>query len=333
MSVKNEVHRSLSAALGLALTLQSWSCGSSEPDAGQMPTVTLPGGTQTANTTPTGSGLEPGPGPTTSAGPSTNQTQGTSSTPTQTTGLESGSDASGTLSTSATSTPGSSSTTDTPSIDTSSNSNSETDSSSAPPPRKLYTEGHGDIAVYFEEAKDDIRVAIDVEDSLIDGVFTTEEFPVQQLLIRTGAQFTRPDEDTDGLLAGTCVERNKSIAWLPQNNTDCHRLKTPFLGWANRIRPRDLEGEYMSIRITRVDAPAPGGHLSVWRSVFPPEFMVSTCDGLDGDEVKLYSGHDHYNIGFAGPKGRWTGHFEVELTMATTKKTYRKAFSIDFLVE
>lgn len=337
-------HRARKSLLGFSLCLFVSACSEGETPNNQIPTLTVPeqstGATASLPPQSTGaaSTTQKGPGSATGAEPST-ATSTTGSPSSEST--SSTSNASSTSSTGASSTMSTSTTTSTSSsvVTTDASSTSDDSSSSTqqpdppPPPRKLYTEGHGDIAVYFEKSKEEIRVAIDVDDSIIDGVLTTQEFPVNALRVRSAARFVRPMEDPQDLLGGVCVPKGQSVAWFPQNNTDCRAHKTPFLGWANRIRPRDLKDEFLKIKVIGVDSPVPGGHMSVWYSKYPPEFMVSTCDGFEGDEVRLYSGHDHFNIGFAGAPGLWTAHFRVELAMKTTGKSYQKIFSVEFLVE
>lgn len=204
-----------------------------------------------------------------------------------------------------------------------------------PTPRKRYTEGHGDLAVYYDEAKDEARVAIDVQDSFIDGKLETKEFSVDELVLVGAGRLVRDANDVDNLLAGMCVEKGASLYWLPQGGEESRTFKVPFFGWASRIRPVDTD-KPVKIRLVGFEPPTPEGHFSVWKiqgSSVIPKFFMSTCDGIDGDQFDVEAGHDHLSLGFTGGPGLWKIHFRAEFSLLTTKKQYQKDFSLHFLVQ
>jgi hypothetical protein len=55
----------------------------------------------------------------------------------------------------------------------------------------------------------------------------------------------------------------------------------------------------------------------LWKDGFPPAFGFSSCDGISADDAfPLPIGHDHFNLGFAGPPGTWRARYEVEGLLA-----------------
>lgn len=247
-----------------------------------------------------------------------------------------------TTSTSGASSSSSSATTDSSSPDLSSSSDSNSKSTSTgstseepKPKRKEYTFGHGDVAVYYDETNDTLRVAIDVERAIVDGVENvTQEFGIDELLIRSKARLVRPEDESENEFEKLCVEKKESVGWFPEFNQDCTDNRTPFLGWASRIRPRDLKDGFIRIRIDSFTAPQAGGHVSMWKADLPPKFLVSSCDGLDDkDEFLMYSGHEHRNLGFAGAPGLWIVNYAVEVNLKDKPNTYKQTFSLHFWIE
>lgn len=331
--------------MALALASMMTACGSesgsdtaggSGQGASATPTLTTGGENSSASTMTQGSsasgipsGLEPGdpsgiPGTTTA--PSTADSS-TSESPTAGDSSTDSSSSDATGSSSFSSSVGSS-------VGSTAGTSSGSTSEEPEKKRKEYILGHGDIAVYYDEDNDKLRVAVDLDRATVDGTVVSQEYPVDELLIRSKARLTRPEEDPENLLAPLCVEKNESVAWFPASKSDCDKHSTPFLGWASRIRPRDLKDGFISIRVTGFRAPKAGGHVSMWTAQLPPGFMVSSCDGLDQkDELRMYSGHDHHHLGFAGAPGLWVVNYEASANLTNKPNTYKHSFSVHFWVE
>lgn len=315
-------------------------CGNESKSGVDLPTVDAPGGSTGPQTTTGGVEQAPGGG---SSG--TMSTTSAGSVPSNAPGSTASSSVGGTASSSVDSTStGSSSTGSTSDLGTTTggvttkdtgetSSDDGKDTTPEPGPKKLqrYTLGHGDVGVHYDESKDDIFITVDVEDSIVDGApVKSASYSPDQVLMVSSAKLERPLDDDADALSGLCVEKGQSVAWFPQTNHDSNRLKTPFFGWASRIRPLDLDGA-VNYRITGFDAPSPEGHVSMWQDRVPlPAFSASSCDGLDGDGFVIETGHDHAHIGLSGAPGRWDINFRAELRLKNGK-AYQKDFTLHFL--
>lgn len=292
-----------------------------------------PGAGATGTTAPGTTGAVPGTTTGTQSGTTTTTTGGvTSSSTGETTSSSTSVDTTSTSSTSdetSSSDPGGETSSDPG--ETSSEEGTTTEPEPEPKVLKRYTLGHGDVRVNYDKVKDDIFVTIGVDESVIDGVLVDEAvFSPDDVVIITSAKLTRPLDDDAGALSGLCVEKGESVSWLPQTKYDADREKTPFFGWASSISPRDLEGA-VHYRLIGFDAPSTDGHLSMWQDLLP-NFAVSSCDGLDGDEFVIETGHDHAHLGFSGTTGQWDVKFRVELRR-TNRKDYKKDFTLHFITQ
>lgn len=139
------------------------------------------------------------------------------------------------------------------------------------------------------------------------------ELALSEVAIATSAVFTRPDPDL-GAFAPLCVEPGQSLAVIPQSNTGADAV--PFLGLELDAPPGVLVGDAVTLRLLQVDAPAPGGAHLLWKDGFPPTFGFSSCDGISAEDAfELPIGHDHFNLGFAGPRGAWRARYQVHGTL------------------
>lgn len=327
---------SLISAFGLSFLATA--CGEESKPGTALPTVTAPQGSTAALTSTGGSEQGPGVGATGTSTPGTTgavpgtQPGVTTSTSVGTTSTTSSSDT--------TSTSSSEESSSSDPAETSSDGETTTEPEPEPEPkvRKRYTEGHGDLYVGYDEEKDEAKAYFQLGGStaaILDGKEVSGEFSVDEVMLVGAGQITRDLDDVDDLLKGMCVEKGQSLYWLPKEGTDCARFKVPFFGWGSGLRPLDT-AKKVTIKVTGFEAPSPNGHFSVWKraqnSPFP-QFPVSTCDGLEGDQFEVETGHDHLSLGFTGDPGLWLVHFRGEFSLNTTNKDYHVDFTIHFLIQ
>lgn len=198
-----------------------------------------------------------------------------------------------------------------------------------------YTAGHGDLAFELEVAEDELEVHVHVEGATVDGVNDVDaEFPVELLRIVTNATYTRPDPD-NGFFAPLCVEPGEDIYWLPQGNSDAASNGVPFLGIANEAPAGEFVGDVVDLSLVDVASPAGSGAYSVWKDGFPPDFRMSSCDGIDAaDSMQLPLGHDHFNMGFANDgAGVWEVTYRVSGERVSDGSTLATEFTVHYEVQ
>ena len=176
-------------------------------------------------------------------------------------------------------------------------------------PAFVYTSGHGDLVVEFEDGG--FEVLIESDDAVINGsVALDAKFPVDDVLLVTGARFTRPEVDL-GFFAALGVPNGGSVFSLPQAQSDAAFWGAPWLGIELETDLGTFVGDQVQLRLVDVTAPSPDGVFSLWRDGFPPTFFMSTFDGIGpGDVLTLLVGHEHYNWGFTHA-GLWGITFDV----------------------
>ena len=170
-------------------------------------------------------------------------------------------------------------------------------------PTYLYTSGHGDLAIAYEDGAFDPHIHSD--DAVINGIVQPdEEFPLDDTWLVTAAQFTRPMMDF-GFFTGLGVAPGESVYWLPQGNADAASFNAPFFGIEFEADEGVFVGNSIMLSLVSVDSPSGTGVFSLWKDGFPPNFIMSSADGIDGsDQLQLFLGHDHYNMGFT-EAGLW----------------------------
>jgi uncharacterized membrane protein YgcG len=174
-----------------------------------------------------------------------------------------------------------------------------------------YTVGHADLGLEFAFNEGEFEVFLHAEGATIDGVPGTEaELPIESVRIITGAVFTRPSPD-GGLFANLCVDPGQSLWWLPQANGDASAFGVPFMGIANEAPAGVFVGDQVTLSLVAVSSPSGTGHYSMWKDGFPPQFKMSSCNGIDGsDAMVVPQGHDHFNMGFT-EVGAWQVTYRV----------------------
>lgn len=196
----------------------------------------------------------------------------------------------------------------------------------------LYTAGHGDLAFEFELVEGELEAHVHIEGGTVDGVDDVDgEFPVALLRIVTDATFTRPDPD-GGAFGPLCVAEGEDAFWLPQGNADASANGVPFLGIANEVPTGVLVGDTLSMDLVSVDSPAGTGAYSLWKDGFPPDFFMSSCDGIDAtDALSLPPGHDHFNMGFgADGVGVWDVTYRVGGELTSDGSTLSEEFTVHY---
>lgn len=204
---------------------------------------------------------------------------------------------------------------------------------------KLYTAGHGDLGFEFEfdEESGEFEPHLHISDGgTVDGIqFDDQEFSFDEVAIVTNANFERPANDF-GFFANLCVQEGETVKWLPQTNTDATNNGVPFFGIAaEEIDPGVLVGDKVQLNLVSVESPDGTGHYTIWRSGFPPQFPIASCDGIDGsDLLEIPLGHDHYNMGFAGGGlGLWRVTYKVSGTLASNNSVQEHTFTVNYLIQ
>ena len=196
----------------------------------------------------------------------------------------------------------------------------------------FYTAGHGDLAFELEIIDDELEAHVHIEGGTVDGVTNVDgDFPVELLRIVTDATFTRPDSE-GGPFAPLCVDPGQDVLWLPQGNGDANANGVPFLGIANEVPAGVFVNDRLSMELVGVNSPAGTGAYSLWKDGFPPEFFMSSCDGIDAtDNLMLPRGHDHFNMGFANDgAGVWDVTYRVSGELVSGGSTLSEEFTVHY---
>lgn len=204
----------------------------------------------------------------------------------------------------------------------------------APDPDVEYTAGHGDIAFEFTVTDGAFEVLVEAEGATIDGVPDVDgQFDVDGVRIVTDATFTRPTAD-GGVFDALCVGPGEAVSWLPQGNGDAASLGVPFVGIAAEVASGVFVDDRLTLELVSVASPSGTGAYSLWKDGFPPNFAISSCDGIDGsDALSLPIGHDHFNMGFADTMpGLWDVTYRVSGELASDGTTPAAQFTVTFEV-
>ena len=91
-------------------------------------------------------------------------------------------------------------------------------------------------------------------------------------------------------------------------------------------------GDALSMELVSVDSPAGTGAYSIWKDGFPPDFAMSSCDGIDAtDGIVLPPGHDHFNMGFANDgAGVWDVTYRVGGERVSDGSTLSEEFTVHY---
>jgi surface-anchored protein len=200
----------------------------------------------------------------------------------------------------------------------------------------FYTSGHGDLGFEFELDADTGRLHahLHVEGGTVNGAVVDDaEFDLENAFVVSDALFTRPDDSAlGGVFAPLCVGIGESVYWLPQSNAAAVANQVPFLGIAAEVDSGIFVGDRLQLALVAVDSPSGSGAYSLWKDGFPPNFGMSSCDGIDSsDVIALPLGHDHFNMGFSEP-GQWAVTYQVsgELLGGGSTST---TFTVNYVLE
>lgn len=206
----------------------------------------------------------------------------------------------------------------------------------------LYTAGHGElgIALSFDAASGEFEPHLHLDGATVNGVtIEDQEFHFHEIALVTDAQITRPSESTAEQFAGLCVDPGESLHWLPQSGTEAHDLGVPFFGIAaEEIGGGVLVEDRIELSLVDVQSPNGNGAYSVWNfsSDGAPNFIMSSCGGIDEDDTLLLSagGHAHYNMGFAkGGEGLWKVTYQVRGVSTEGNQELSSTFTVNYLVQ
>lgn len=199
--------------------------------------------------------------------------------------------------------------------------------------RSRYTAGHADIALELAVVDGSATwdAFLSTADTLIDGERVSGGVSLEDIAIGSSARFTRPEADS-GAFEPLCVDEGASVLWLPQALRDASVQEVPFLGISSTAEAGTLADEAIRIRLLEVKSPSGSGTYALWRDGYPPEFFMSSCDGIDVQDVlQVPFGHDHYNMAFS-EAGNWTLTYEASAQLASGETT-RVEFRVHYVLD
>ena len=200
--------------------------------------------------------------------------------------------------------------------------------------RAYYTDGHADIALSLttQEGRGTWEAFLLAgADATIEGRRVQGAVSLEDVAVRSSARFTRPSDDMGGF-ESLCVPEGVAVAWLPQGLRDARDSEAPFLGISAEAEPGVLSEDTVALRLLAVESPSGSGAYSLWRDALPPEFFMSSCDGVGEEDVlHVPLGHDHYNMGFS-EIGEWTLTYEASARFADGETTSHE-FQVHYVLE
>lgn len=166
----------------------------------------------------------------------------------------------------------------------------------------VYTEGHGDLGVAYENGE--LHLHFHAEAAIVDGMDVgDQEYDPSDIVIQgASTSLTILQMDHPGL--GKSV--GDSIWVLPWTEV----TGLPFLGLASEELNASQWGGGITFQLTGVTSPSGSGHFALWRYDIFSEMMLdmSSLRGPSGVTTQT-GGHDHFNFGFTEP-----GEWEITLT-------------------
>ena len=200
--------------------------------------------------------------------------------------------------------------------------------------RALYTSGHADIALSLTTQEGRVRwetFLLTGADGTVDGQRVQGAISLEDVAVESAAYFTRPLDDM-GAFEPLCVAEGVAVGWLPQGLRDARDFEAPFLGISAEAEPGVLSEDTVALRLLQVESPSGSGAYSLWRDALPPEFFMSSCDGVGEEDVlHVPLGHDHYNMGFS-EIGPWTLTYEASARLADGQTTSHE-FQVHYVLE
>lgn len=165
----------------------------------------------------------------------------------------------------------------------------------------VYTSGHGDIAVAYQNG--DLTAHLELDpDAVVDGGPVGNPpngasfAPEAALIIVADPPVLRPSGSEWDFLG---VSAGQPLHVLPQSEDPAR----PFLGLASETLVR---GQWASLSVALVSLEAPaGGHFALYQTdaFGSPLVKFDSADGLGADDLLplIVGGHDHYNWAFTQP--------------------------------
>lgn len=198
---------------------------------------------------------------------------------------------------------------------------------SSPAFAALYTSGHGDIGVGYEDEGSGFELhphwhlgpnAV-VDTNPVGNAPDGEEFDAGDITAEVASSLLISMPNDAALIAGTGVAAGGDLWRLPQSEI----AGVPFLGIATEeLGPADWTGD-ITFELGSVTSPTGSGNFSIWQTdgLGTPTFYFSTANEAgtaNGDNtVDLAPGaHAHYNYGFSE-----AGDWDVELIISGTHVT------------
>jgi surface-anchored protein len=161
----------------------------------------------------------------------------------------------------------------------------------------LYTFGHGDIGVAYEEGELELHWHLGptavVDGSPVGNPPDGEEFgPGDITAFVAGPPIMRPAGSAWDPIGNNAGD---SVWYLPQTGAAATSQGKPFLGLATEeLTGADWSGFLWTI--TNVSGP---GQFSIWQDGITPTFFAASSNGLpDNFSGPPLGGHDHFNLGF-----------------------------------
>lgn len=322
----------LNGVASIIVITQLAGCSARDPGGQTLPTVVLPAQSTAPGVSTAGGATataEPGPGAATSTSgstapggalPTTTEMESSSGLETTKSDSKASSESDATITSGSESTTGQDSTSSSPSTDGQSSSPGSSDDGSdsdepgdsQPSQRARWTKGHGDIQVVWDEAKGALVPQIHLsDDALVDGKLDPDGkdrvFSPAQVSVVLSHRIERQEAQAGAEFDPTCIGVGESMFFVP--SVPVKDAPVPFLGIANRIRDsapiheRRIVYAFQGIKGPN-EAPV---QFSMWQfQAKGLKFFASSCDGFDAnDEMPFGWGHDHFDMGFAGPAGPW----------------------------
>ncbi len=179
----------------------------------------------------------------------------------------------------------------------------------------LYTAGHADLGIAFEDGAWDLHVH--AEGAIIDGTLVDdEEFEADEVVIVAPAStfvsvVELPVADFHGIPESLGLASDASWFNLFQELSDSDATNSPFLG----VAAEEIENDVFvndEITVSLVDVVGPG-EMTVWSN--GNGVIFDSLDGFDDDVLSGFpvGTHTHFNYAFSA-----AGNYEVTLSATGT---------------
>lgn len=197
----------------------------------------------------------------------------------------------------------------------------------APSSAFVYSSGHGDIGVAYEDGGLFLHYHLGEDEHDHEGEeHGEEEHEEEEHGEEEHGMELEPSEVTTvvpqipgttqfilgnagALNTGTGVAPGSSLWVLPQGSVE----GIPFLGFSSEELSATLFPDGATFNLMSVTSPSGSGHFSAYQGDGAGgfNFFFSTADDSVADSIPSAGGHDHFNLGFSEP-GMW--QFELSVT-------------------